>query len=89
MARAICPGCRSSLDLDRYVEVGDFLNCARCGADLELTSLHPLVLAYADTGFEGANVTWTPRANAQWSKRDKGGRRKARAKFSDDFFELD
>jgi lysine biosynthesis protein LysW len=89
MARAICPGCKRSLDLDRYLEVGEFVHCPRCRADLEVTRLHPLTLEWVDEWFEGATLSSTQRANGRWLNRDKRTKRKARARFSEDFHEFD
>ena len=74
MARVICPACRVSLDLDRHIEAGEFFNCFRCDADLELISLHPLIVDWADGGAEMVGVTrhWSNKAgSAKRSKRDK------------------
>ena len=78
MARAICPACKGSLDFDRDIEEGEFFNCFHCSADLELISLHPLVLDWADYGFENVSVTTHWQASAKGSKRDwKRTRRRA------------
>ena len=80
MAKAICPACKSPLVLDRHLEEGEFLNCFRCEADLELISLHPLVLDWADDGFETVRVTRHWQGSAKRSKRDRKKGAKTRIK---------
>ena len=41
-----CPECGASLDLADVVE-GEIVQCADCGAELEVVSLNPLVLELA------------------------------------------
>lgn len=71
MAKAICPACKGPLVLDQHLQEGEYLNCFRCDADLELISLHPLVLDWVDGGFETVGVTRQP-------KRDRKKEKKAR-----------
>jgi transcription initiation factor IIE alpha subunit len=51
MANAICPGCRRPIILDEPIEEGDFFGCPYCQADLELVSVRPLVVDWADIEF--------------------------------------
>jgi hypothetical protein len=53
------------------MEEGEYLNCFRCDADLELISLHPLVLDWADDGFEPVGATRHWQGSAKRSKRDR------------------
>jgi lysine biosynthesis protein LysW len=86
MAKAVCPACKARLDLDRHIEDGDFFNCFRCGVDLEVISLHPLILDWADdgTGLVGMTRHW--QGGAKRSKRDKKKRTKARTR---EYWEFD
>ena len=86
MARAVCPSCRRSMDLDRHIEEGEFVHCPRCRADLEVSSLHPLELEWADVWSEGARFAPIPGADARWSKREKRVKQKARFRSSGDEF---
>ena len=52
MANAICPGCRRPIVPDEPIEEGDFFSCPYCHADLELVSVRPLVVDWADIQFE-------------------------------------
>jgi lysine biosynthesis protein LysW len=76
VAKAFCPGCRRSMEVDPNLEVGEWVNCPSCDADLEVASLKPLVLDWADEGLEDNGVSWTYLAGSKWSKWDKDGRRR-------------
>jgi hypothetical protein len=89
MARAICPACRRSLDLDRHIEEGEYFNCSSCDADLELISLHPLVLDWADDGFSPVGVTGHWQNSAKRSKRDERKGAKARTNRDREFGYVD
>ena len=78
MPKAICPACRCSLDLDRNIKDGEFLSCPHCDADLELISLHPLALDWADDGFGAVGVAKQWQGSAKRSKQDKRKGTKAR-----------
>jgi lysine biosynthesis protein LysW len=82
--RAVCPGCRYPIELDRRIEAGEWVSCPRCEADLEVVSLHPLVLDWANEGLENAGVAWTWLAGAKWSRRGKTSERMPRAKVMSD-----
>ncbi len=43
--RAECLKCGQGLELEARLLVGEVLHCERCGAQLEVTELDPLVLA--------------------------------------------
>ncbi|HWE60891.1 MAG TPA: lysine biosynthesis protein LysW [Chloroflexota bacterium] len=43
---AECPECAAAIPMDGVVQ-GELLRCPDCGADLEVTSLQPPVLALA------------------------------------------
>lgn len=84
MAKANCPGCRRSLHLDRHIDEGDYVNCPHCRADLEVISLHPLGLDWAEGSPRNKEVTWTSIASAEWSNLDKRKKRNIRVKGSFD-----
>ena len=86
MAKAVCPSCRCSLNLGRCIEEGEFVNCPRCRADLEVISLRPLALEWDDAGSEAAHVAPTQGANAKWTKREKRVKQKERFRSSGDEF---
>lgn len=44
---APCPECEAAVPLDSGTVVGEVVPCPDCGADLEVTSLQPPVLAMA------------------------------------------
>lgn len=56
--RAVCPGCRMSISVDPHIEAGEWVNCPRCKVDLEVISLNPLALDWADDGLEKASIAW-------------------------------
>lgn len=80
MAKAMCPACGRSLDLDRHIEEGEYLSCPICDADLELISLHPPVLDWADEGFRTMGATRHWQSSAKRSKQDKKRGTKTRIK---------
>jgi hypothetical protein len=75
--------------LDRHIKEGEYLSCSTCDADLELISLHPLVLDWADDGFETLETTQRWRGNAKRSKRDKKKGSKARTNWHREFGYVD
>lgn len=89
MAKAFCPGCRQSVDMDPHVEVGEWVSCPRCEADLEVISRNPLVLDWADEGLENEGIVWTNLAGNKWSKWGKEPKRKSFARVFRDDDELD
>jgi lysine biosynthesis protein LysW len=89
MAKAICPACKGRLELDRHIEEGEFFYCYSCGVGLELTSLHPLVLDWADDGFEIAGATRHWQGNAKRSRRDRKRGTKTRADRYEEFDYVD
>jgi hypothetical protein len=44
MEKSKCPLCSSDVIIDDDAYEGDPVNCANCGADLEIASLHPASL---------------------------------------------
>ena len=88
MAKVICPACRRSLDVDRHSEEGEYISCPECGAGLELISLHPLELDWAD-GFEAVRVTRHWQGSAKRSKRDRKKGAKTRIKGHREFDYVD
>ena len=42
-----CPECEGDLDVQADVMSGEIVPCAQCGAELEVTSTDPLLLALA------------------------------------------
>jgi hypothetical protein len=89
MAKAICPACRRSLDLDRHVKEGEFLSCPACDAVLELISLHPLALDWVDDGFDAVGMTRQWQGSAKRSSRDKKKGTKARISGYREFEHVD
>lgn len=89
MARAICPACKGSLDFDRGIEEGEFFNCFHCAADLELISLHPLVVDWADHSFEDVAVTTHWQGSVKSSERDWKRTRKRASRGNRDFDYVD
>ena len=41
MQTSRCPVCNSDVIIEDGAYEGDLVNCANCGADLEISSLHP------------------------------------------------
>ena len=52
VARAICPECRTMIRLDPETEEGQSLYCPYCGTDVEVISLDPAVLDWANSDWE-------------------------------------
>ncbi len=48
MPRGFCPDCDAMITVGREVKVGTLLNCPECGVELEVLSLSPFELDYAD-----------------------------------------
>ncbi|MFC7166651.1 lysine biosynthesis protein LysW [Halospeciosus flavus] len=40
----ICPECGADVELPENVEVGEILDCATCGSELEVTGVEPVAL---------------------------------------------
>lgn len=66
MEKAKCPVCHSDVLTADDAVLGDMVTCNNCGSDLEITSLHPLLLkemSYGDDDLiddvdeEGADET--------------------------------
>ena len=89
MAKAFCPGCRLSMELDRHIQVGDWVNCPRCEADLAVISLNPLVLDWADDELEDGGIVWSSRASAKWAKWGREPRKRSTDRAWSDSDELD
>ncbi len=89
MARGICPGCRRSMEVDRHVEAGDWVNCPGCEADLEVISLNPLVLDWVDAEDQNAGIAWSSRANNKWAKWGRESKKGLPARKSRGFDEED
>jgi hypothetical protein len=52
---AICSECEADVDVDEfYVDRGDQLSCAECGANLVISELSPIALALVDEESAGA-----------------------------------
>lgn len=58
--KATCPGCKGEIVVKPHSRVGEWIPCPHCGADLEVTSLDPVVLGWAYDGPEiaGAPSYW-------------------------------
>jgi len=56
MLKGFCPDCDAPITIGRHVDVGSRLDCPRCGVELEVLSLSPFELDYAD--FEGWEEEW-------------------------------
>jgi hypothetical protein len=48
--RARCPQCDSWISPGNSIKQGDFVGCPVCKTYLEIVSLHPLTLDYAEDG---------------------------------------
>jgi alpha-aminoadipate carrier protein LysW len=48
MPRGFCPDCDAMITVGREVRVGTRLDCPQCGVELEVLSLSPFELDYAD-----------------------------------------
>jgi DNA-directed RNA polymerase subunit RPC12/RpoP len=59
--KVICAGCKRAIQLGPQHKKGQWLNCPYCGAGLQVISLDPPMLDWAE---EGHNIT----DNAEWSK---------------------
>ena len=44
---ATCPECGATISLGATIEKGEIVQCADCGAELEVTSLEPVELVLA------------------------------------------
>jgi lysine biosynthesis protein LysW len=88
VAKAFCPGCRLSMELDRHIQAGDWVNCPRCEADLEVISLNPLVLDWADDEFENGKTVWSSRASAKLAKWGRQSKKQS-ARVWRDFDEME
>lgn len=44
MQTSRCPDCHSDIVVEDALYEGDLVNCANCGAELEIISLHPVQL---------------------------------------------
>jgi len=48
-----CPNCHSDVIIEDGLSKNDLVNCINCGAELEITSLHPLAIkSLADSNEE-------------------------------------
>lgn len=89
MAKAICPGCRHPVYLSRYIKEGEFVYCPRCEAELEVISLHPLVVDWADDVYEYFDRASTSRGSSKKPTTYKGKNKKVRVPLSSDSYEFD
>jgi alpha-aminoadipate carrier protein LysW len=48
MPRGTCPDCEADVQVDDDVDKGDVLECADCGASLEVVGLDPIELDIAE-----------------------------------------
>lgn len=53
MEKAKCPVCHSDVLTADDAVLGDMVTCNNCGSDLEITSLHPLLLKEMSYGDDG------------------------------------
>lgn len=53
MDKAKCPVCHSDVLTADDAVLGDMVTCNNCGSDLEITSLHPLLLKEMSYGDDG------------------------------------
>ncbi|MFA4818209.1 MAG: hypothetical protein WC608_05855 [Parcubacteria group bacterium] len=53
MEKAKCPVCHSDVLTDDDAVIGDMTTCNNCGSDLEIASLHPLLLKEMSYGDDG------------------------------------
>lgn len=47
METVFCPECEAALDVPDDVMQGEIMECAECGAELEVMSVQPLVIELA------------------------------------------
>jgi lysine biosynthesis protein LysW len=57
MLTAYCPNCHSDIIIDDSLGQGDLVTCANCGAQSEISSMHPLRLTLLDDEIEENNET--------------------------------
>jgi hypothetical protein len=76
------------MNLEQHIAEGEFIRCPHCRADLEVISLHPLALDWADDGYGSFDETWTGRSNHRKLTGHKGKKRE-RSRFPSDFPEFD
>jgi lysine biosynthesis protein LysW len=53
MDKAKCPVCHSDVLTADDAVLGDMVTCNNCGSDLEITSLHPMLLKEMSYGDDG------------------------------------
>ena len=68
-SRAVCPGCKRTVDLESQIGKGDWVTCPQCEADLEVVCLDPPLLDWAYEGPEIAGSTWIWAAGARRTRR--------------------
>jgi len=56
MPKGFCPDCDATITVGREVKVGARLSCPECSVELEVLSLSPFELDYAD--FEELDEDW-------------------------------
>lgn len=56
MPRGTCPECDSEVQVDEDSDKGDIVDCADCGATLEVVGLDPIEL---DVAVEEEEEDWT------------------------------
>ena len=42
MNKIICPDCKAEIEVKKGIEVGDILECTKCGTEVEILSTDPL-----------------------------------------------
>jgi len=50
-----CPVCSSDIIIDEESSEKDLVNCLNCGAELEIVTLHPILLSPLQEESEGEN----------------------------------
>jgi len=60
MITAYCPNCHSDIIIDDSLGQGDLITCANCGAQSEISSLHPLRLSILDDEIEETDDESSP-----------------------------
>jgi lysine biosynthesis protein LysW len=85
VAKSVCPGCRRPINLDLYIELGEWVTCPRCQADLVVISLKPPALDWVDEAFGYARPGRDRRSDDKRSRRERQQRKQADVWSSDDW----
>lgn len=56
--KATCPGCNGEVVVKSQIQVGDWITCSHCEADLKVVNLSPVMLDWA---YEGPEIAGAPR----------------------------